>query len=190
MLADQVRRARIAGSVVGSSRATRPWANGYRGRMDSFDVELRRMECLKDMPDAVMEWLTDHTALAVFERGAALIEEGASTRNCYFIVNGETAVTFEGQSLGTTGCGQPEGEMAMFFRQPRSATTIAVSDTVTVLDLPAEAYDELQGERPELANQFRTTLLSYLRRARGIEAADATTRANKAGVTIDSDARE
>ncbi len=129
------------------------------------------------MPDELIGWLADHTAIATFKRGDVLIKVGASTRNCYFIISGETNVSFEGRSLGPTGAGQPEGEMAMFFRQPRSATTVAFSDIVTVLNLPASAFDELQTTRPELARRFQSELLSYLERARGITPSDAHERA-------------
>lgn len=143
------------------------------------------MESLQQMPDELISWLADHTSIAAFSRGEVLIEESTSTRNCYFIISGETDVLFEGRSLGPTGAGQPEGEMAMFFRQPRSATTVANSDTVTVLNLPAAAFDELQRTNPELANRFQDRLLSYLERARGITSLDAQERARR--TTADPD---
>lgn len=137
------------------------------------------MESLQQMPAELIRWLADHTTINVFDQGEMLIEEGTSTRNCYFIISGETDVLFEGRSLGPTGAGQPEGEMAMFFHQPRSATTVALSRTVTVLNLSAAAFDELRRTSPELANRFQAELLSYLERARGITPHDAQERARR-----------
>ncbi|MEZ5227556.1 MAG: hypothetical protein R2710_13000 [Acidimicrobiales bacterium] len=71
------------------------------------------------------------------------------TRNCYFIISGETDVLFSAALLGPTGAGQPEGEMAMFFRQPLQPPPWRTRHRHGSRP-PAAAFDELQRTNPEL----------------------------------------
>jgi len=140
----------------------------------SYEV-LRAMPSLADAPDASIRWLADHVDPVRFEPGDILIREGAADRDCYFIVSGVTDVTFAGTSLGPTGPGEPEGEMAMFFRRARSGTTVAITG-VDALRLRAADYDTFDATDPALAEAFRTAILNHLSSARGITAEDSAAR--------------
>jgi CRP-like cAMP-binding protein len=140
----------------------------------NYDV-LKVMGSLADAPDESVRWLADHVDLVHFEPGDTLIREGATDRDCYFIVSGVTEVTFAGTSLGPTGPGEPEGEMALFFRRVRSGTTVAIS-AVDALRLRADDYDAFDRARPAVAAAFRAAVLHHLSSERGITADDSAAR--------------
>ncbi len=129
---------------------------------ERFDA-LRPMQCLVDVPDDVVRWLADHVRPQTFVEGDTLIVEGSADRDCYFIVRGETEVRAGGSVMGRSGPGEPEGEMAMFFRRPRGATTTALEPVETLL-LEAAAFDTFASEHPAEAAALQTGILSHLAR--------------------------
>ena len=130
--------------------------------MEYFQA-LRELRCLSEVSDAGVEWLASKVIEEEHDVGAVLIQEGSSDRDCYFIVSGDTEVTQNGAVLGVSGAGEPEGEMAMFFRRPRGATT-TVTSPVTALLLRAEDWDALEAQSPDAANHIRSGILQHLGR--------------------------
>ncbi len=112
--------------------------------------------------DEALDWLAGNVTEVAFQTGEVLITEGATDRDCYFLVDGEVAVSVGGKTVGTTGPGNPEGELALLYRRPRSATTTALTPVKALL-VGADAFDELGKRRPQLAEAIGTAILEYLR---------------------------
>lgn len=125
--------------------------------------ELRSLRCLRDVSDQGVYWLTRHTDEREFPVGEVLIVEGAEDRDCYFIIEGRTEVSAGGTVLGESGAGEPEGEMALFFRRPRGATT-TVTAPVRALILRSADWDQLETDEPVVANDIRAGILQHLGR--------------------------
>jgi voltage-gated potassium channel len=137
--------------------------------LDAEFNALRRMESLREVSDASVLWLAEHVEDVQFQPGDQFISEGHRTRDCFFLVSGEADVTRGGQRLGLTGPGEPEGEVALFLRVPRTATTTAIT-VVDALRLPSEAYDAVQAEDPRIAEDLRIGLCRHLARRFGLHA--------------------
>ena len=127
---------------------------------------LRSLRCLADVPDDGVAWLASVVEERRYGVGDVLITEGATDRDCWFLVEGETSVTAGGAVLGVSGVGEPEGEMALLFRRPRGATT-TVTSPVLALVLRAADWDRLEAEQPERADGIRGGLLQHLGRRFG-----------------------
>jgi CRP-like cAMP-binding protein len=135
---------------------------------DRFDT-LRRLGSLASVSDEGVRWIADHVEAREFGRGDVLIRQGESTRECYFIVDGETEVRRDGAVLGITGAGEPEGELGLFLGSPRRATTTARTP-VSVLMLGPEHWDRLCTESPGLAEEIRVGVCQHLARRFGLPA--------------------
>ena len=136
--------------------------------MDTFDI-LRRLGSLAAVSDDGVRWMAGHVEPREFGRGDVLIRQGESTRECYFIVDGETEVRRDGAVLGFTGEGEPEGELGLFLRSSRAATTTARTP-VSVLMLAPEPWDRLCAESPGLAEEIRVGVCRHLARRFGLPA--------------------
>jgi len=121
------------------------------------------MQCLVDVPEEVVRWLAEHVVARAFVAGDTLIVEGSLERDCYFIVAGETEVRAGGSVMGRSGPGEPEGEMAMFFRRPRGATTTALGPVETLV-LASTDFDTLASEQPAAAAALQAGVLEHLAR--------------------------
>lgn len=133
---------------------------------DHFDT-VRRLGSLASVSDEGVRWIADHVEAREFGSGDVLIRQGEPTRECYFIVAGETEVRRDGAVLGITGEGEPEGELGLFLRSPRSATTTARTP-VSVLMLAPDHWDRLCTESPHLAEEIRVALCRHLARRFGL----------------------
>lgn len=122
---------------------------------------LRQLGSLSAVSEAAISWLAEHVAPRSFEAGEKLIVQGDSSRECFFIVDGETEVARDGSVLGISGVGEPEGELGLFLRIPRSATTTART-RVSALVLRPGDWDELIETQPSLAEEIRVAICRHL----------------------------
>jgi CRP-like cAMP-binding protein len=130
--------------------------------------QLRALQSMAAVSDEAVRWLAEHVEPVSSHAGEVLITEGATDRDCYFIVSGETEVVRGTSVLGVSGAGEPEGELALFLGMPRSATTTALSHVET-LRLRADDYDHLRRENPALADDIRVNLCRHLARRFGVQ---------------------
>jgi CRP-like cAMP-binding protein len=128
---------------------------------------LRQLKSLSAASEAAISWLAEHVAPRSFEPGDELIVQGDSSRECFFIVHGETEVARDGTVLGISGAGEPEGELGLFLRTPRSATTTART-TVSTLVLRPDDWDELVEAQPPLAEEIRVVMCRHLAERLGL----------------------
>lgn len=134
---------------------------------DDRGAHVEDLACLATVSPAGRSWLASQVASRTFAAGDVLISQGETTRECYFIVDGETEVVRDGVVLGRSGAGEPEGELGLFLRLPRSATTTAMTTTHTLV-LPAEHWDELCETDRELADHIRVEVCRHLARRFGL----------------------
>ena len=132
-------------------------------------ADLWALRCLGDVSDHGVEWLALHTEERAFAVGDVLTVEGATDRDCFFLIEGNTEVRANGAVLGQSGAGEPEGEMALLFRRPRGATTTAIAP-VRALVLRSEDWDQLERDQPDVANDIRSGILQHLGRRFGSQA--------------------
>jgi NTE family protein len=87
-------------------------------------------------------------------QGAVLIEEGCLSDDIYFVLGGRLravrAVRGGVHMLGEIGRGEVIGELAMLLGEPRSASILAVRDSVVAM-LPRLAFEAALEEEPRLA---------------------------------------
>jgi small-conductance mechanosensitive channel/CRP-like cAMP-binding protein len=104
----------------------------------------------------------EHLANAMVPRdfgaGERIIEEGAAGQTFYVVASGTVAVTTKrGVEVTRLTRGQYFGEMSLLTGEPRSATVVAVVDSV-LFELDRPGFGELFIGHPGLATQLSTIL--------------------------------
>ena len=84
-------------------------------------------------------------------RGDVLVRQNTPSDSVYVVVSGRFEVWIEGKNTPVTeiGVGEPIGEIGFFSGAPRTATIIAVRDSV-VLELDRKSFDGAARQVPEL----------------------------------------
>ena len=97
-----------------------------------------------------------------------IIGDQDETNDVYFIVSGQVRVTVfspsgKEVSLRDLPAGKGFGEMSAIDGAPRSATVIALSDTV-LASMPAEAFRRVLNDHPDVAAKMMQYLASLVRK--------------------------
>jgi CRP-like cAMP-binding protein len=91
-----------------------------------------------------------------------LVEQGASGRECFVIVEGTASVRRNGRKVATLGPGSYFGELSLLDKGPRTATVTA--DTpLTVLVLGPREFSSILDSVPGLSHKLLATLASRVR---------------------------
>lgn len=106
-----------------------------------------------------------------FEAGEVIIEEGQSDDTIYVIRSGEAQVIHNGEVLATLGEGELFGEMALIDNLPRSATVVALTDTV-VVPVNRDHFYALLQRTPVFGATVMHLISGRLRRAAGLQEND------------------
>jgi NADH dehydrogenase len=97
------------------------------------------------------------TAQAHYEPGEVVFNEGDAADSLFMILSGQVEVLKHSgaqlQLVGALGPGEYFGEMALLGRDPRSATTRALT-ALDVLVLPGSDFSALAGSLPEFRSGF------------------------------------
>ena len=109
-----------------------------------------------------LDWLASVVHERTFDAGEVLVYEKSSTRECYLILDGRTKATIRGSTVGEGGPGDIEGEIALLFETPRSATVRALEETRTLV-LSELDFDSATHAMPEIAEALRDAIAAYLR---------------------------
>lgn len=103
-----------------------------------------------------------------YQPGDIIFQEGENGDSMFLIWAGRVAVvkgSFESPTvLGLRGPGEVIGEMSLLEGQPRSATNVAL-DTVRVLRITREGFQQLVSARPDIGISIMRTLSARLRDA-------------------------
>jgi len=99
-----------------------------------------------------------------YRKGEELIREGEVGDALFLLVAGEVSVHCGPQEISKLGERQAVGEMAILDNEPRSASVTAVSP-VHCLKVEREDFQELMGEKREIAHGIILVLTQRLREA-------------------------
>ena len=110
---------------------------------------------LQPLTDAERLRVAEGLNVAPFRQGEVITRQGNEAHYLYIIVKGEAEVRIvagEGQSraVARLGKGQVFGEMGLMTGEPRTATVIALTDTVCYR-LDKDTFKEALERRPEIA---------------------------------------
>jgi 2-oxoglutarate dehydrogenase E1 component len=125
---------------------------------------LERVTLFRELPRparAVVAGIAETLALPA---EATLFREGAPGDALYVVLDGRLRVERDGKVLAVVGVGEVAGEMALVDQKPRSADVVAHGAT-RLLKIPAQAFQELLAEQPELARGLLRILAQRLRDA-------------------------
>ena len=91
-----------------------------------------------------------------------LVEQGASGRECFVIVEGTATVRRNGRKVASLGPGSYFGELSLLDKGPRTATVTAETP-LTVLVLGPREFSSILDSVPGLSHKLLSTLASRVR---------------------------
>jgi predicted acylesterase/phospholipase RssA/CRP-like cAMP-binding protein len=102
-----------------------------------------------------------------FEAGQYLFQEGDADNALYIVLSGRLRALHRVDDniriLGDVSAGEPVGELALFTKEPRSASVIAIRKS-TVLQIDEADYITLIAQYPLFANTLTQFVINRLRR--------------------------
>ncbi|MDX8377455.1 MAG: cyclic nucleotide-binding domain-containing protein [Mariprofundales bacterium] len=133
---------------------------------DKEDIELalRSISIFSNITDDQCDKLINSMHQRFYEDGDKIVSMGELADSLFFVMDGNLNVTMKfndkTKQLATLSAGDFFGEMGYFIGRKRTAT-VKASSSVTLLELPYTAIDELQKEIPSLKENM---LLYYRQR--------------------------
>lgn len=92
-----------------------------------------------------------------FPRGSLIVRQGECGDSLYLIEGGQVVVENDGKAIAFLDEGDFFGEIALLIKEPHTATVRALTP-LSVLALPATAFDDLLKNRPDFQAQLETTV--------------------------------
>lgn len=131
-----------------------------RRRADRMEA-LARVDLFCALDEDELAQLADKLLFAPFASGEVLTREGDADHDLFLIASGRVGVRVgvggTERQVAELGAGAFFGELSLMTGDPRSATTVALGDTVCYR-LPRSAVEGLLERRPELAETLAETL--------------------------------
>jgi NTE family protein len=130
------------------------------------------MTCLTQIfgrvEDAFVEAVTPMLRWMELPGGDTLFEEGDAENGVYLVVSGRLRALVKDEDgvprvVNEISRGETIGEMAVLTHEPRSATIVAVRDSV-LAHVSREAFDALQRKHPELTIHMSRVVIDRLKR--------------------------
>ena len=90
----------------------------------------------------------------VYPRNAQVFQAGDSSKNLYFIVNGEVHLTYEDDEIRRLSHGDFFGEMAIVADGTRFADAVVVSKSCDIIEVSSEDIQTLILSEPKIAMNF------------------------------------
>lgn len=130
---------------------------------------LRSLEILADLDEAARDELGAEMEASAVKRGEVLVREGDAADAMFIVVSGRFAVLLDGRPapISEIGPGQPIGEIAFLAGGTRTATVVALRDSL-VLRLDRDRFDLLTVRNPAL---WRLITVALARRVADLNAA-------------------
>ena len=127
---------------------------------------LRRLPLFAGLPDADMEWLSQHAEMVSIEAGANLIEEGQPGDSAYVVLDGEFEIIKRSNRqdivIAVRESGQVFGEMALIEHSPRTATVRALRQS-SVVKIGGDVFRQLLAQSPSASLSILETVSQRLR---------------------------
>jgi serine/threonine protein phosphatase PrpC len=148
------------------------WSGGpSAARLDHRSQALRKAFLFHDLSDAELATLRPYLHERRLARGQALLREGEPGQDLIVLLEGRARVTRQGLPLTEIGPGGHLGELGLAAEGRRSATAVAMEETL-VVSLGREDFLRLCRRRPALANRLCLCLLDSV----GLRLRDLTER--------------
>lgn len=116
-------------------------------------------------PDALVE-LGRNASVQVYAHQASLCEAGDPSDSILLLIDGTAHVIVpQGntrQVVGIAHAGETIGEMGVLTRQHRSASVVTASEQCRALVIPADAFDTVLRQDPEVSRNLLIILSSRL----------------------------
>jgi len=130
-------------------------------------LSLRSISTFEDLDRNDLVSLASELQRRSFRAGEVIFNQGDPGDAMYIVENGEVRIHLSGNmpqplSLRSLRPGEFFGELAMFDKQPRSATAVAVADTL-LLELKHGAFEAYLSKRPRVAMTIFRTMSQRLR---------------------------
>src|SRR5579875_1589881 len=130
----------------------------------------KHVSLFESLPDKVREGYEHACAWRRFARDEQIIDRLSDTHEVFFIVEGAVRIvnhSLSGReiSFDDLHAGEFFGEIAAIDGKPRSATVVALSETLLAI-MPAEVFRRLVTEHPALALTIMRRLAEIIRLAR------------------------
>ncbi len=97
-----------------------------------------------------------------FEEGKELVQQGATGREAFIILNGTAGVKRSNRKIATLGPGECFGELSLLDHGPRTATVVAESP-MDVLVLESRKFAGVLDEIPTMARKLMGALATRVR---------------------------
>lgn len=108
---------------------------------------------LREMPNARVKDLLQISSIREFPEGSTLIDQNATDRTVYLLLDGTVSVDVDNETVATLGVGHIVGEVALLSDSPRMASVTAIEDCLT-LRFDAERFWSLLQQHPKLYRQI------------------------------------
>ncbi len=133
-----------------------------------IDRSLEHLPFFRNVPPAELEPLRRAAVGQRFEEGAAIFRQGDIPRYFYFVDYGAVDILLptvsEDITVASFEAGSFFGELAVFDKQPRTATARAATETELVC-IPLDVVADFLERHPPAARQFMSVIIERLRGA-------------------------
>lgn len=106
--------------------------------------------------------LADYGFIVTKPANTILLKEKDTSKEMYFILEGEVKVTIGGTEIASIGAGQFFGEMSMVDGLPRSATITTVTEC-RLLEIDAKNFETIIRAEPSIAVRLLETVIKRFR---------------------------
>jgi NTE family protein len=128
-----------------------------------LDTGLSQVTIFASLDDRARSLIAQGFAPVVVKRGGVLMRQGEPADALYMVTSGRFSVTLAGRTrpVAEIGPGQPMGEIAFLTGAPRTATVVALRDSV-VHRLTREDFERLTAAHPEIWRALTAALAARL----------------------------
>ncbi len=125
-------------------------------------ASLREIDFLKVLRDEELDIVARSARTETFGESEPIVVQGEPGDTCYFIRSGRADVMLRGPSgeegfIASLKAGDFFGEMSLLAGEPRSATVVAMEDTVCIV-IGSEAFGAIFGDNPAIAEKLSEVL--------------------------------
>jgi predicted acylesterase/phospholipase RssA/CRP-like cAMP-binding protein len=114
-------------------------------------------------PDVLAEFEANAESISL-DGGEILFRRGDPGDAAYIVISGRLRILDGARALNEVGAGETLGEMALLSGEPRSATVLAVRDSL-LAKLPSDAFNRLVHHHPSVLRRIAGLLVDRLRRS-------------------------
>lgn len=121
-------------------------------QLDASDTAraLRRVPLFAGCSEDDVRMIAECAHLLSFDDGAVIVPEGEEGLGFYLVMTGEASVVRDGREINHLGAGEFFGEIALIEGTPRTASVIAVGQTVCLGILRSD-FRPLMARQPRIA---------------------------------------